>query len=318
MNVFMQGMRRSGTTILFDIFSADGDFDCYYEPFAAAKKAIGGGSGVQNTDLFAKVRRSRAAFLAANPQFGTTARLNYGAPRKPELELETAMPDYCREYIRHMISRSPRTAIKFTRVYAKIRALWEIDPKAKLIHIVRDPRSVTASYLFGKNLRRRHIYANERLFFRRRSTGTGWSSRAFSELLLNTAPYAHLRGCANYMRVLLLWKHIVRRTHELGSSLFGDNYTVFRHEDLCRNPSTALYSLFEFLGRRPKPHVIKWAERYVKPARAPFAAQDARWGAAFRRLQMKEELTWTGYTSCLDLCRSRSSVWDFLRARAFG
>ena len=43
MNVFIQGMRRSGTTILFDILWEDERFDCYYEPFAAAKKEVWGG-----------------------------------------------------------------------------------------------------------------------------------------------------------------------------------------------------------------------------------------------------------------------------------
>ena len=53
MNVFIQGMRRSGTTILFDILSVDPYFDSYYEPFAAAnKEAIGGGSGMHKLIFF--------------------------------------------------------------------------------------------------------------------------------------------------------------------------------------------------------------------------------------------------------------------------
>ena len=38
MNVFIQGMRRNGTTILFDLFCEDDLYDCYYEPLAAAVK----------------------------------------------------------------------------------------------------------------------------------------------------------------------------------------------------------------------------------------------------------------------------------------
>ena len=32
MNIFVQGLRRSGTTIVFDIFWQDKGLDCYYEP----------------------------------------------------------------------------------------------------------------------------------------------------------------------------------------------------------------------------------------------------------------------------------------------
>ncbi len=88
MNVFIQGMRRSGTTFLFDILSADGRFDGYYEPLAKAKRrALGGGSGVSKEDFFHKIRETRNAF-ASFYNLPNTDILNYGAPRCPELELK--------------------------------------------------------------------------------------------------------------------------------------------------------------------------------------------------------------------------------------
>ncbi len=41
--IFIQGMRRSGTTILYDLFSADPSLTCFYEPLAAGRPSIGGG-----------------------------------------------------------------------------------------------------------------------------------------------------------------------------------------------------------------------------------------------------------------------------------
>ena len=75
---------------------------------------------------------------------------NYGAPGQPDLEFETELPEYCRTYLRFLLARSPDTVVKFTRMYCKVAVLREIDPDAKFIHIVRDPRLVTASYLFGE------------------------------------------------------------------------------------------------------------------------------------------------------------------------
>ena len=88
MNVFMQGMRRSGTTIVYDILCQDREFVNYYEPFAAAREgALGGGSGVQPVDLFSRIRTIRAEFRQLHPGI-TDEMLNYGAPTKPALEFE--------------------------------------------------------------------------------------------------------------------------------------------------------------------------------------------------------------------------------------
>ena len=40
MNVFVQGMRRTGTTIVYDLLSVDPGFDVYYEPLAAGKQTL--------------------------------------------------------------------------------------------------------------------------------------------------------------------------------------------------------------------------------------------------------------------------------------
>ncbi len=69
MNLFAQGMRRSGTTITFDILFNDKDLDCYYEPLALAKRdAKGGGSGATDIDYFEKVRQTREACTKKCPQ----------------------------------------------------------------------------------------------------------------------------------------------------------------------------------------------------------------------------------------------------------
>ena len=39
--IFAQGMRRSGTTILFDLFWGDRRFRCWYEPLNRARSAKG-------------------------------------------------------------------------------------------------------------------------------------------------------------------------------------------------------------------------------------------------------------------------------------
>lgn len=306
MNVFIQGMRRSGTTIVFDVLWEDGSFDCYYEPLAAArKKAVGGGSEEHSVDFFDKIRHCRTEFMAQYRRLESTDLLNYGAPRQAELEFEPDLPDYCREYIRFMISRSENTMIKFTRMYCKVRVLWEIDPDAKFIHIVRDPRSVAASYLFGKYQKNKHLFHNEKAFFGRKSNKSSWSSFPFSEIILNTPEYAHLKGCEDFIRILILWKYKFWKTHEVGKVLFGKNYLLLRHEDLLHAPRETLKRLYDFLGRELPQPVVDWALGRVRSNHSRYAPDNKDWRKAFKRLDMDEELSIAGY--------SWPGSWDFLK-----
>ncbi len=306
MNVFIQGMRRSGTTILFDILWEDDSFDCYYEPLAADKKsATGGGSGIRaSIDYLARTRHCRTEFLTQYPVVENVDFLNYGAPRRPELEFETDLPDYCREYIKFILSQSKHTVIKFTRMYCKVRVLWETDPDAKFIHIVRDPRSVTTSYLFGKSQTNRQNFSNTRRFFRQKSKYTAWSSYSFSEFLLHKLEYAYLQDCSDFMRILLLWKYTFRKTYEMGRTLFKENYFIFRHEDLQKDPVQTLTLLYDFLERPLPKQVVDWAIKHVRNIYAPFVPDSKHWRKAFRKLDMEKDFELAGYADCLNLWRS--------------
>lgn len=141
MNVFIQGMRRSGTTILFDVLWEDESFDCYYEPLAAAsKKAIGGGSEEHSVDFFDNIRRCRMEFMAQYPKLESTDLLNYGAPRQAELEFEPDLPDYCREYIKFMISQSEHTMIKLGVCTAKSECYGRsiLTPSLSISFVIQD------------------------------------------------------------------------------------------------------------------------------------------------------------------------------------
>lgn len=295
MNLFVQGMRRSGTTIVYDVLSEDPRFDVYYEPLAAGKKTIGGGSGVQSIDVFEKVRRLRSDFLEQYSRPLSPELLNHGAPRAPETEFEADVPEYIRDYLGFIVSKAEDTAIKFTRMYRKVRALWELDPTAKLVHVVRDPRATTVSYLFGKGQKHKHKFRSADELFGRTSGYSAWSSHPFSEFLLATDEFRHLRGCEDFMRILLLWKFTFRETRRDGRDLFGPRYMLLRHEDLTADPERTVGSLYDFIGCPPPPQILHWARSNVRPARAPYAADDRRWREGVARLDMRAELEAAGY-----------------------
>jgi hypothetical protein len=297
MNVFVQGMRRSGTTICYDILDEDPAFDCYYEPFAAAnKEAIGGGSGARAQDFFIKIKKIRVEFREYYPALEDTSFLNYGAPRDALLEFEEDMPDYCKAYILFMLDQSPDSMIKFTRMYGKVGVLKEIDPDAKFVHIVRDPRAVTTSYLYGKKQKNKLMFEGSDLFFSRCSDKSAWSSYIFSNYILSLPEYMHLKSdIKDYERILLIWKFCFDRTHSCGLEFFGDNYHLLYHDSLILQTEKTLTSLYAFIERPIPDHVMAWAKSNVKKQPNIHDGNNRAWFDSIEKLNIKIQIQKNGF-----------------------
>ena len=295
MNLFIQGMRRSGTTIVYDALLEDAGLRCFYEPFTTAKQAVGGGSGAHQADLFADVRALRAEFARTRYPDLDPDLLNWGAPRAPELELESDLPPFCREYLRFLLDQAADVVIKETRMYCKVPVLAEIDPDASLLHLVRDPRAVATSYLMGRERKRQERLGTPDAFFERRSGAPMWASRQLAEALTRRPEFEHLRDCPDFLRVLIVWRFTFEQTRADGLRCFGRGYRMVRHEDVRADPRGALSGIYELIGRRLPASVAGWAERNIAPGQEVFAERDPRWGEAIRQVGLGDSLRQAGY-----------------------
>lgn len=295
MNLFIQGMRRSGTTILFDALLEDPNLLCLYEPFTADKEAVGGGSGVRRRDLFADVRALRERFRRERRPDLDLELLNWGAPRDPGLELEPDLPDFCREYLAFLHDQAPDVVSKHVRMYCKVPALAEIAPNAGLVQVVRDPRAVTTSYLAGRGGKRAHLLEDPDAFFSHRSPRSMWATRQLAELLTRRPEHRHLHDCPDFMRVLLVWRATFEQSRRDGMRCFGDRYRLLRHEEFVADPAAALARVYELLDRPVPPAVAEWARGAVRPGQQAVAADDPRWAQALREVGLAPLLGQAGY-----------------------
>lgn len=320
MTILIQGMRRSGTTILHDALLEDPNTKCFYEPFREDGETPGGGSGARESDPFSETRELRARFAAEHHPELDIEEFNWGGPRRPELELGPELPEHCVEFVRHLLERPEDVMIKFTRIYDKLAAIAPLAPGSVFVHVVRDPRAVAASMMMGKGRKRASDYENPAAFFEERTKRKLWSSRELSETLLERPEYAHLRRPANFMRILLVWKHTFENTFHDGRRLFGGRYVLLRNEELRADPIGAIARVYRAAERHTPPEVAAWAQGAVRPPEVPYAANDPRWSEGFARLGMREALEDAGYPglaeSAADARAPARLTGMFKRARA--
>ena len=303
MAILIQGMRRSGTTIIYDALCQERSVSAWYEPLAAARYyGTGGGSGMQNYDLFEPLRQARREFAQAHSIDDTTI-FNYGSPHSTELEFEETLPDIVSDYLGYLINRPGPVVAKFTRAYCKVQELSNLAPTATFVHVIRDPRAVTTSFLFAKNQKKRAQLPTADVFFGRKSNLATGRSRRLVACITQQSGWARYADVLDFEHILVMWKFMFEETHRRGLAAYGDRYLMVRHEDLCHDPAGTLRQVYKLEGR-PLPEEVKnWATKNIRFATSSFMPADQRWNAALERLDMTEALSSAGYSEAMLPCK---------------
>jgi hypothetical protein len=293
-NIFIQGMRRSGTTILHDAIVEDPQLRSFYEPLREQDVTEGGGSGARSGDAFAEMRAIREEFQRERYPEIPIDEFNWGGPRDPGVEIDDRLPEHARELLRHLLTLAPAVAIKETRLYCKLADVAELDPGAALIQVVRDPRAVVASIVLGRNRKRAGKYGSPADIFKERTERKLWSSRAISQAILEREG----RGSeepTDVERILIVWKLSFERAHSDGKRLFGERYLLLRNEDLRTDVGAALDSVYGVLGRETPGAVREWTRGKVREAERVYAGEEPAWEGLIEKLGLADAMSAAGY-----------------------
>jgi hypothetical protein len=293
-NIFIQGMRRSGTTILYDALLADPELRSIYEPLREQDVTEGGGSGAREGDAFAETRSLRERFQRERYPQVPIEEFNWGGPRQPPLEIERELPEHCRELLRWLLGLAPAVAIKETRLYRKVGEVAALDPEGVFVQVVRDPRSVAASIILGRKKGRLRRWADPSDIFAERTDRKLWSSRAIS-IALAAAEGSSVDGLSDVEHILRVWKLTFESTYDDGRRLFGDRYLLLRNEDLRADTEAAVESVYRVLGRQAPRDVREWARANVREPEEVLAGDDQRWAALCERHGLAQAIAAAGY-----------------------
>jgi len=300
MQLFVLGLRRSGTTIVYDALRADPALRCFYEPLREDDVTIGGGSGARQDDAFAETRAERERFRTERYPELHSELFNWGGPREPEVEIDSELPDHVRDLLAHLLTTAPDVAIKETRLHHKLSALAEIAPDAAVVHLVRDPRAVTASMLLGRR-RRTDVYPDADTFFTARTGRKLWSSRRISEALIERGSYTLPNDIPDFLRPLLVWHAAFESAHRDGARAFGDRYALVRLEDLRSDPQGGFERMYGLAGREVPAEVASWIGKNIRRQAKVRHRDDPRWAQAVRLLGMENAVRTAGYGEILEV-----------------
>lgn len=275
MNVFIVGLRRSGTTIFWETLRQDNRFICYDEPFNPHLEEL----PAQN------VKKTRDEFIRLYEQDTTNFQDKY-VPISFKQEIQ---PDLTRshvEYLHYLIQQNEHNIIDFTRCNFKVKALLKIDPDAKIIHIIRDPAGFISSHLGcqyskGGRIRKLKNYIRRRFFWHFRSYFDGYGLETiFNELMSGEgvvcegfrSKYNQKMPVTSVEKLLCLWKYSMDYVEDFGEKS-GKNYLRIYTPDFLVNPEKILSELYSKLGFP----IIKFDLRRIHAPRTPLFPNHPRW-----------------------------------------
>lgn len=287
--VFAQGMRRSGTTILYDAVFGDRRFGCWYEPLNRARSGKGGGSRARDVDYQSESIAFRERFLAERGDASLDQdSLNWGAPRAPELEFQSQWPTHVRDLISALASTHDNVFMKFTRASHKVAELAALRPDAFFVHLVRDPRSVAQSHLFRRLPETRERIVKDGTFFTMTTDYDQWRAETMARhLTTERDEYGQFADEPAFVKVMLVWKELYTATRDAARAHFGDRHLVVWHDALATAPTAVLKGLYARLDMRLPWSVQRWAKKNVRTPRPWHEPDSPEWDRALDLLDLR-------------------------------
>ncbi len=269
--VFLVGLPRSGTTLIYNLLCAHPD---------SAYITNGMNSFPNAMRAFEKVRSTFNFNVRGERFFGDSIDSDFTSPSEPIMlwgkwfdrpiaqlswprvrgsDLEPSKVEEIQNDIKKVLScfgagqgRTPRFICKYVMFPTELRLLQDLFPDAKFVHIVRDARTTANSLL------KLHRLCNEQ------------AKKINHPTVQNLVPYPRLQKLPEYVArfgaddirtTAHVWEDAIHEVEAVKSEL--KHFSEIRYEDLLKDPENRLRELFEFME-------MKWPGDDFPPFREEF------------------------------------------------
>jgi len=291
MKVLVVGVARSGTSFLGEVFHQNPALSYLYEPFWG------------NTTI----KQRQCIWLTEKDEEPESARLlrEVFAGTFDELERQQPDPQMCQQFAtrreevaRYLngraITNETNVVIKEIRLNMQLRWVTKVmGLDLRIVHLIRDPRGVVASFLLPTNGKANRSGVGQVLGLRSMFSRGGADNTMYSDWEWNRTPdmqrYApeFQRYCPlldrgqPHTRIAARWFLMTAHAISDAGKIPGAQYHRVRYEDLCRDPLGTAGRIYDFLGKKMPQAVIDWLAENTRSG-----SRQERYGTSRNSLEM--------------------------------
>ncbi|HEY3303575.1 MAG TPA: sulfotransferase domain-containing protein [Candidatus Binatia bacterium] len=267
MKILVVGIARSGTSFLGEIFGQNPTMAYLYEPFwgntiIKQKQFLWLTEGDDQPD---SERLLREVF---NGRFDELER-QQPQPRNHNF---TSRREEVTRYLRgRSITNSTDVVVKEIRLNIQLRWVVKVmGSDLRIVHLIRDPRGVVASFLLPMKERANRSGVEQVLRLSSIFSRTTAANTMYSDWGWNRAPelqrfapefqdYGRLLDTGSpHQRVAARWALMTGHAISDTAKIPARQYYRVRYEDLCRDPVGVCGRIYEFLGKAVPQGVTDW------------------------------------------------------------
>jgi len=283
-SVLIAGLKRSGTTILWETLRQDAASLCLDEPF--------------HPDLWAGRRQNGKktwAELGAawnREDYATRGDLS---PIQPLDELESHTSDAQRRYLADLQALSERTVIDEVRIWNRLPELLPADGRLVVVHLVRQPENWVTGHMIPLAKRRKGLAGllSVARFFRRAGGFNNWHYEdVFNAAIAQNHPMwssvsiamGELARQPAYVKLLAFWWASNLVLHRRLAAWSGGPVLTVSMAEFANDPAGVIARIYGAAGWAMPDTRFDFGA--VRPVRPSFKAGSRRWHDAFKNLGM--------------------------------
>jgi hypothetical protein len=285
--VWILGLHRSGTTVVWSAFRSNSEFLCYDEPLTEdLGNCFPRNNHKKTYDEYLRL------FGGDTQKFWTL----YNAIN-PLQELDATFTHEQKTYLTSLLQYGNNIVIDETHLHTHLPGINEITPAGHVIHLHRRARGYVTSHLrstldmnttWSRRIVRllRHEY-DKKIFWNRydflpglrRGCVIGSHPQSKFGLMLAEAGYdaERIMSAPTMVKLLAYWHYHYHYIEREGARLFRERFKSLRYEDFASHPDTTMADIYAWLGMA-SPAGVVYSD--VHPPKPPFHPNDRRWTEA--------------------------------------